>query len=81
MDCIEYRKPKSQAAAAESAADTYPSGRCGGTFKVINRCLSVRKVVPTLTSKSAEIYLSMAGAKQLVTRGLSWFRPGPYVQQ
>jgi hypothetical protein len=27
----------------------------------------VRKVVPTLTSKSAEIYLSMAGAKQLVT--------------
>jgi hypothetical protein len=23
----------------------------------------------------------MAGAKQLVTRGLSWFRPGPYVQQ
>jgi hypothetical protein len=42
--------------------------------------LSVRKVVPTLTSTSAEIYLSMAGAKQLVTRGLSWFRPGPYVQ-
>jgi hypothetical protein len=30
--------------------------------------LSVRKVVPTLTSRSAEIYLSMAGAKQLVTR-------------
>jgi hypothetical protein len=29
--------------------------------------LSVRKVVPTLTSKSAEIYLSMADAKQLVT--------------
>jgi hypothetical protein len=45
------------------------------------RQLSVRKVVPTLTSKSAEIYLSMAGAKQLVTRGLSWFQPGPYVQQ
>jgi hypothetical protein len=45
------------------------------------RQLSVRKVVPTLTSKSAEIYLSMAGAKQLVTRGLSWFRPRPYVQQ
>jgi hypothetical protein len=41
----------------------------------------VWKVVPTLTSKSAEIYLSMAGAKQLVTRGLSWFRPGSYVQQ
>jgi hypothetical protein len=45
------------------------------------RQLSVRKVVPTLTSKSAEICLSMAGAKQLVTRGLSWFQPGPYVQQ
>jgi hypothetical protein len=29
----------------------------------------VRKVVPTLTSRSAEIYLSMAGAKQLVTLG------------
>jgi hypothetical protein len=41
----------------------------------------MRKVVPTLTSESTEIYLSMAGAKQLVTRGLSWFRPGPYVQQ
>jgi hypothetical protein len=41
----------------------------------------MRKVVPTLTSKSTEIYLSMAGAKQLVTRGLSWFRLGPYVQQ
>jgi hypothetical protein len=25
----------------------------------------VRKVVPTLTTKSVEIYLSMAGAKQL----------------
>jgi hypothetical protein len=43
--------------------------------------VSMRKVVSTLTSKSAEIYLSMVGAKQLVTRGLSWFRPGPYVQQ
>jgi hypothetical protein len=41
----------------------------------------VRKVVPTLTSKSTEVCLSMAGAKQLVTLGLSWFRPGPYVQQ
>jgi hypothetical protein len=27
--------------------------------------LSVRKVVPTLTSKSAEIYITMAGPKQL----------------
>jgi hypothetical protein len=23
----------------------------------------------------------MVGAKQLKTRGLSWFRPGPYIQQ
>jgi hypothetical protein len=45
------------------------------------RQLSVRKVVPTLTSKSAEIYLSMASAKQLGDTDLSWFRPGPYVQQ
>jgi hypothetical protein len=29
-----------------------------------SRYLSVRKVVPTLTSTSTEIYLSMAGAKQ-----------------
>jgi hypothetical protein len=29
------------------------------------RQLSVRKVVPTLTSTSAEIYLSMAGANEL----------------
>jgi hypothetical protein len=29
------------------------------------RQLSVQKVVPTLTSKSIEIYLSMVGAKQL----------------
>jgi hypothetical protein len=41
----------------------------------------VWKIVPTLTSKSAEIYLSMAGAKQLVTLGLSRFWSGPYVQQ
>jgi hypothetical protein len=31
------------------------------------------KVVPTLTSKSAEIYLSMAGAKQHNDTSLSWF--------
>jgi hypothetical protein len=30
---------------------------------------------------SAEICLSMVGAKQLRTLGLSWFRSGPYVQQ
>jgi hypothetical protein len=35
----------------------------------------VRKVVPTLTIKSAEIYLSMAGSKQHNDTGLSWFRP------
>jgi hypothetical protein len=45
------------------------------------RQLSVRKVVPTLTSKSVEIYLSMTGAKKQLTRGLSWFRLGPYIQQ
>jgi hypothetical protein len=33
------------------------------------RQLSVWKVVPTLTSTSAEIYLSMAGAKQLGDTG------------
>jgi hypothetical protein len=37
--------------------------------------LSVRKVVSTVTSKSAEIYLSMAGAKKHNNTGLSWFRP------
>jgi hypothetical protein len=35
----------------------------------------VQKVVPTLTSESAEIYLSMAGSKQRIDTGLSWFRP------
>jgi hypothetical protein len=50
-------------------------------FPYLTRQLSVRKVVPTLTSKSAKIYLSMVGAKQLVTRDLSWFRSGSYVQQ
>jgi hypothetical protein len=44
-------------------------------FTYLARQLSVRKVVPTLTSKSAEIYLSMAGAKQHNDTGLSWFRP------
>jgi hypothetical protein len=35
--------------------------------KIVRRIhLSVRKVVPTLTSRNAKIYLSMAGAKQLV---------------
>jgi hypothetical protein len=35
----------------------------------LHHFLSVRKVVPTLTSTSTEIYLSMAGAKQLVDTG------------
>jgi hypothetical protein len=37
------------------------------------RQLSVRKIVLTLTSKSVEIGLSMAGANNIMTRGLSWF--------
>jgi hypothetical protein len=41
----------------------------------------VRKVVPTLTSKSAEIYLSMASAKKHNDTGLSGSGHGPYVQQ
>jgi hypothetical protein len=45
------------------------------------RQLSVRKVVPILTSKSADIYLSMAGAKQLCDTGLILVPAGPYVQQ
>jgi hypothetical protein len=43
--------------------------------------ISVRKVVLTLTSKSAEIYPSMAGAKQLVTLIFILVPAGPYVQQ
>jgi hypothetical protein len=47
-------------------------GRSRGAARSPRQCqVFVRKVVPTLTSKSAEIYLSMAGAKQLVTLGLS----------
>jgi hypothetical protein len=34
------------------------------SFPYLARQLSVRKVVPTVTSKSAEIGLSMADAKQ-----------------
>jgi hypothetical protein len=36
--------------------------------------MSMRKVVLTLTNKSAEIYLSMAGAKLYNDMGLSWFQ-------
>jgi hypothetical protein len=35
------------------------------THPLSKEAVSVRKVVPTLTSTSAKIYLSMAGAKQL----------------
>jgi hypothetical protein len=37
MECVDYWKMKGQAAAAESAADTYPSGRCSAAGWVINR--------------------------------------------
>jgi hypothetical protein len=39
------------------------------TVPYLVRQLSVQKVVPTLTRTSAEIYLSMAGAKQLSDTG------------
>jgi hypothetical protein len=42
--------------------------------------VSVRKVVPTLTSKSAEIYLSMAGANNTMTRVYPGSGRGSYVQ-
>jgi hypothetical protein len=45
------------------------------------RQLSVRKVVPTLTSKSVEIYLSMASARQLSDTGFILVPAGSYVQQ
>jgi hypothetical protein len=45
------------------------------------RQLSVQKVVPTLTSKSAEIYLSMAGANNTMTRIYPGSGRGPFVQQ
>jgi hypothetical protein len=37
MECIDYWKMKGQEAAAESVADTYPSGRCSAAGLVINR--------------------------------------------
>jgi hypothetical protein len=45
------------------------------TCPYLARQLSVWKVVPTLTSMSAKIYLSMASAKQHDDTGLSWLRP------
>jgi hypothetical protein len=37
MECVDYWKMKSQAAAAESATDTYPSGYCSAAGWVINK--------------------------------------------
>jgi hypothetical protein len=34
MECIEYWKLKSQAAADESAADSYPSGFCSAADRL-----------------------------------------------
>jgi hypothetical protein len=47
--------------------------------KMNTRNLSVRKVVPILTSTSVEIYLSMAGAKQLGDTRFIQVPVGPYV--
>jgi hypothetical protein len=43
MECVEYWKTNSRAAAAESAADTFPSGRCGavGRLQIEAKILSV----------------------------------------
>jgi hypothetical protein len=45
------------------------------------KLLSVRKVVPTVTSTSPEIYLSMGGAKQLSDTRFILVPARPYVQQ
>jgi hypothetical protein len=37
MEHVDYLKLKSQAAAAESAANTYPFGRCSAAGWLINR--------------------------------------------
>jgi hypothetical protein len=51
-------------------------------FPYLARQLSVRKVVPKVTSKSVEMYLSMAGAKQHNDTGVyPGSGHGPYVQQ
>jgi hypothetical protein len=54
----------------------------GGSLPALGG-VSVRNVVPTLTSTSAEIYLSMAGAKQHRERHGVYpgSGRGPYVQQ
>jgi hypothetical protein len=44
------------------------------------KLLSVRKVVPTVTSTSPEIYLSMGGAKQLSDTRFILVPARPYVQ-
>jgi hypothetical protein len=37
MELVDYWKMKSQVAAAESAGNTYPSGRCSTADWVINK--------------------------------------------
>jgi hypothetical protein len=37
MERVDYWKLESQEGAAESAADTYPSGRCNAASLLINR--------------------------------------------
>jgi hypothetical protein len=59
----------------------YSSRELMTTGQLLRWEVSVRNVVPTLTVVSVVVCPSMVGAKELETRGLSWFRPGPYVQQ
>jgi hypothetical protein len=49
--------------------DTTSGKLISALLPYLARQLSVRKVVPTLTSKSTEIGLSMAGAKQYYDTG------------
>jgi hypothetical protein len=51
------------------------------TLPYLAHQLSVRKVVPTLTSKSTEIYLSMAVPSNTMTRVYPGSGRGPYIQQ
>jgi hypothetical protein len=63
----------SESVEIEKSTMFYLIGTCSHLF--LCKALSVQKVVPTLTSKSAEISPSMAGAKQDNDTGLSGFRP------
>jgi hypothetical protein len=81
LTCCNTTERKSNKASTSGWGAPAKKGERGRNWSGRRIILSLRKVVPTLTSKSAEIYLSMAGAKQLATLSLSWFRPEPYVQQ